>query len=78
MALKHVVAPLMEAVGKLFGGRVPQMCLGTRSISVTCTTISRASTARSTARATCSTTAIQVNLALIGIADNEVTKRLAA
>ena len=26
MALKHVVAPLMEAVGKLYGGRVPHLC----------------------------------------------------
>ena len=30
MALKHVVSPLMEAVGKLYGGRVPQLCQGTQ------------------------------------------------
>ena len=28
--LKHVVAPLMEAVGKLSGGRVPALCESTR------------------------------------------------
>ena len=28
MTLKHVVDPLMEAVGKLYGGRVPQICAG--------------------------------------------------
>ena len=26
--LKHAVAPLLENVGKLFGGRVPQVCAG--------------------------------------------------
>ena len=30
MVLKHAVAPLMEAVGKLFGGRVPPVCLGSQ------------------------------------------------
>ncbi|MBA3505480.1 MAG: magnesium and cobalt transport protein CorA, partial [Betaproteobacteria bacterium] len=28
MTLKHVVTPLMESVGKLYGGRVPQLCVG--------------------------------------------------
>jgi Mg2+ and Co2+ transporter CorA len=28
MVLKHAVDPLMEAVGKLYGGRVPQICAG--------------------------------------------------
>jgi len=30
MTLKHAVAPLMEAVGKLYGGRVPHLCQGTQ------------------------------------------------
>jgi len=28
--LKHAVDPLMEATGKLLGGRVPQLCTGMR------------------------------------------------
>ena len=32
MALKHAVDPLMEAAGKLYGGRVPQICAGMQRI----------------------------------------------
>jgi hypothetical protein len=39
MALKHVVAPLMEAVGNCMAD-VPQLCQVRRNISVTSTTIS--------------------------------------
>lgn len=78
MTLKHAVAPLMEAVGKLFGGRVPQLCQGTqeyfRDVYDHLARIN--GTIESTREML--TTAIQVNLALIGISDNEVTKRLAA
>ena len=28
MTLKHAVDPLMESTGKLYGGRVPQICTG--------------------------------------------------
>ena len=27
MVLKHAIDPLMEATGKLYGGRVPQVCV---------------------------------------------------
>jgi len=78
MTLKHAVAPLMEAVGKLFGGRVPHICQGTqeyfRDVYDHLARIN--GTIESTREML--TTAIQVNLALIGISDNEVTKRLAA
>lgn len=30
MVLKHAVGPLLEGVGKLYGGRVPQICAGTQ------------------------------------------------
>ena len=30
MMVRHAVEPLMEAVGKLYGGRVPQVCQGTQ------------------------------------------------
>ena len=78
MALKHVVAPLMEAVGKLYGGRVPHLCQGTQEyFRDVYDHLARINGTIESIRETL-TTAIQVNLALIGIADNEVTKRLAA
>jgi len=78
MTLKHVVAPLMEAVGKLYGGRVPQLCQGTQEyFRDVYDHLARINGTIESIRETL-TTAIQVNLALIGISDNEVTKRLAA
>jgi magnesium transporter len=78
MALKHAVAPLMEAVGKLFGGRVPQLCGGTQEyFRDVYDHLARINGTIDSTREML-TTAIQVNLALIGISDNEVTKRLAA
>jgi magnesium transporter len=78
MALKHVVAPLMEAVGKLFGGRVPQVCGGNQEyFRDVYDHLARINGTIDSTREML-TTAIQVNLALIGISDNEVTKRLAA
>ena len=78
MALKHAVAPLMEAVGKLFGGRVPPLCQGTQEyFRDVYDHLARINGTIDSTREML-TTAIQVNLALIGISDNEVTKRLAA
>ena len=78
MTLKHVVAPLMEAVGKLYGGRVPHLCQGMQEyFRDVYDHLARINGTMESIRETL-TTAIQVNLALIGIADNEVTKRLAA
>ena len=78
MALKHAVTPLMEAVGKLFGGRVPQLCQGNQEyFRDVYDHLARINGTIETTREML-TTAIQVNLALIGISDNEVTKRLAA
>jgi magnesium transporter len=78
MTLRHVVAPLMEAVGKLYGGRVPHLCLGAQEyFRDVYDHLARISASIESIREIL-TTAIQVNLALIGIADNEVTKRLAA
>src|SRR5439155_5065368 len=77
-ALKHATAPLMELSGKLFGGRVPQVCAGLgdyfRDIH---DHVIRLNLSIDTARDTV-TTAIQVNLAMITIGESEVTKRLAA
>jgi len=78
MTLKHAVTPLMEAVGKLYGGRVPQLCQGTQDyFRDVYDHLARINAAIESSREML-TTAIQVNLALIGISDNEVTKRLAA
>jgi magnesium transporter len=78
MALKHVVTPLMEAIGKLYGGRVPQLCQNTQEyFRDVYDHLARINGAIESIREML-TTAIQVNLALIGISDNEVTKRLAA
>ena len=78
MTLKHVVSPLMEAVGKLYGGRVPHLCQGAQEyFRDVYDHLARINGTVESIRETL-TTAIQVNLALIGIADNEVTKRLAA
>ena len=76
--LKHVTGPLLEYSGKLFGGRVPQVCTGLgeyfRDIYDHLVRLNQSiDTSRDTV-----TTAIQVNLALVQISDNEVTKRLAA
>jgi magnesium transporter len=75
--LKHVTAPLLEYAGKLFGGRVPNVCGGLgeyfRDISDHLVRINQSiDSARDTIA-----TAIQVNLAMITIGENEVTKRLA-
>jgi magnesium transporter len=76
--LKHVTGPLLEYTGKLYGGRVPQACVGLgeyfRDIH---DHIIRLNQSIDTARDTVAT-AIQVNLAMITIGESEVTKRLAA
>jgi magnesium transporter len=76
--LKHATGPLMELTGKLFGGRVPQVCAGLgeyfRDIH---DHVIRLNLSIDAARDTVAT-AIQVNLAMITIGESEVTKRLAA
>jgi magnesium transporter len=76
--LKHVTGPLLEYTGKLYGGRVPQVCTGLgeyfRDIH---DHVIRLNQSIDTARDTVGT-AIQVNLAMITIGESEVTKRLAA
>ena len=78
MVMKHAVLPLMEAVGKLYGGRVPAVCSGTQEyFRDVYDHLVRMNTAIDTIRETIAT-AIQVNLSMVTIEDNEVTKRLAA
>ncbi|HEY5800042.1 MAG TPA: magnesium/cobalt transporter CorA [Burkholderiaceae bacterium] len=78
MVLKHAVAPLMEAVGKLYGGRVPSLCVNTQEyFRDVHDHLYRISTSVDSMRDTIST-AIQVNLSMVAIDENEVNKRLAA
>jgi magnesium transporter len=76
--LKHATAPLMDAVGKLYGGRVPQVCHGLGEyFRDVYDHLVRLNQSLDSLRDTI-TTAIQVNLAMITIGESEVTKRLAA
>ena len=76
--LKHAVAPLFEAAGRLHGGRTPGVCANTqeyfRDVS---DHLARVNASIDTMRDTIST-AMAVNLSMVTIEENEVTKRLAA
>jgi len=76
--MKHATAPLMDAVGRLYGGRVPQVCQGLGEyFRDVYDHLVRLNQSLDSLRDTVST-AIQVNLAMITIGESEVTKRLAA
>lgn len=76
--LRHAVAPLLEAVGKLHGGRVPHVCRGTGDyFRDVYDHLSRINASIDTMRETIAT-AIQVNLSMVTIEESETTKRLAA
>jgi magnesium transporter len=76
--LKHAVAPLFDAAGRLHGGRTPGVCANTqeyfRDVS---DHLARVNASIDTMRDTIST-AMAVNLSMVTIEENEVTKRLAA
>lgn len=77
VALKHATGPLLEATGKLYGGRVPMQCanLGEYFRDVYDHSV-RINQSIDNLREMV-TTAITVNLSLLTIQENEVTKRLA-
>ena len=78
MILKHVVDPSIEVIGKLYGGRVPQVCAGLGEyFRDVYDHLVRLNQSLDTLRDTVNT-ALQVNLAMITIGESEVTKRLAA
>ncbi len=78
MVMRHAVAPLMEAVGKLDGGRVPPLCMHTKDyFRDVHDHLYRINGTIDTIRDTIST-AIQVNLSMVAIDESEVNKRLAA
>src|SRR3954452_10570540 len=77
MTLKHAVDPLMEAVGKLHGGRVPQICSGRGEyFRDVYDHLQRLHSTIEGIREML-TTAIQVNLGMISLNETEVTKKLA-
>jgi magnesium transporter len=76
--LKHATGPLMDSVGKLYGGRVPTVCHGLGEyFRDVYDHLVRLNQSLDTLRDTVNT-ALQVNLAMITIGETEVTKRLAA
>jgi len=77
MTLKHAVDPLMEAVSKLYGGRVPQICSGMGEYFRDVFDHLQRLHATIEGIRDMQTTAIQVNLGMISLNETEVTKKLA-
>jgi magnesium transporter len=76
--VNHAIDPLLEAVGKLTGGRVPQITQGTQDyFRDVVDHLERLSHGVDTLRDTVAT-AMTVNLAMITLTENEVTRRIAA
>jgi magnesium transporter len=78
VTLKHAVGPLLEATGKLHGGRVPQVCAGMGEyFRDVYDHLSRLNQSIDAIRDMV-TTAMSVHLSLSTMQENETTKRLAA
>lgn len=78
MTLDHATQPLLEVAGKLHGGRVPPICAGLQDyFRDVYDHLLRLEQSIDNLRDMV-TTAISVNLSLITIQENDVTKRLAA
>lgn len=78
MTLKHAVAPMLEAVSKLYGGRVPAVCAGLGEyFRDVYDHLARLNQTIDAIREMV-TTAISVNLSMITLQEQDVTKKLAA
>jgi magnesium transporter len=78
MVVRHAVEPLIEAVHKLYGGRVPQVCVGTQEyFRDVYDHLLRVSQQLDGLRDMV-ITAMSVNLSMITLREGEVTKKLAA
>jgi len=78
MDMRHAVEPLIEVLHKLYGGRVPLVCIGVQDyFRDVYDHLLRISTQIDGLRDMV-TTALSVNLSMITLAENEVTKRLAS
>jgi magnesium transporter len=77
MVLDHAIAPLLEVTSKLHGGRVPPLCAALQDyFRDVYDHLQRLTQATDNLRDMVST-ALSVNLSLITLQENEVTKRLA-
>ena len=78
MVLRHAVEPMIEVVHKLYGGRVPSVCVGVQEyFRDVYDHLLRVSQQLDGLRDMV-ITALSVNLSMITLAENEVMKRLAA
>jgi magnesium transporter len=78
MVIKHAVAPLLEGVSNLTGGRVPALCVNiTEYFRDIYDHLLRLNQTADSVRETIAT-AISVNLSFITLQENETMKRLAA
>jgi magnesium transporter len=76
VTMQHHIAPLQEAVSKLSGGRVPQVCSGMEAYFRDIYDHLERIVRTIDGRREMIVTAIQVDLGMISLAENEVTKRL--
>ncbi|SIT39111.1 Magnesium and cobalt transport protein CorA [Paraburkholderia ribeironis] len=74
--LQHHVVPLQEAVSKLTGGRIPSVCQGMQAYFRDVYDHLERIVRTIEGRREIVVTAVQVNLGMISLAENEVTKRL--
>jgi magnesium transporter len=78
MVIDHAIGPLLEVTSKLHGGRVPPICAGLQDyFRDVYDHLQRLKQSTDNLRDMVST-ALSVNLSLITLQDNEVTKRLAS
>jgi magnesium transporter len=76
--VKHAVMPRLESTAKLWSGRVPAVCEGSREyLRDVYDHLQRINASLESLRETIGT-AIQVNLSMVTIEESEITKRLAA
>ncbi len=78
MSVRHAVLPMLEFIGKLHGGRVPPVCQNTQEYFRDVNDHLARLAIRLEGIREAISTAIQVNLAMVGIEESEITKKLAA
>ncbi len=78
MTVRHAVLPMLEFIGKLHGGRVPPVCQNTQEYFRDVNDHLARLAIRLEGIREAISTAIQVNLAMVGIEESEITKKLAA
>jgi len=75
--MRHAVVPLMEGVGKLYGGRVPALCNNTQEyFRDVYDHLYRVNASIDAMRETIAT-ALQVNLSMVTLEQSDIAKRLA-